>query len=70
MSFIDFGLDQFLPPQFFHPLFTLLELTQCTLGSKPHSDESNIFSNWQKGHSSLEGLGPIDRSPRGLGFHL
>ena len=53
----------------FYPQFALSELTQRTLGSKPHLDETDIFSNWQKGHSFSKNLGPIGRSPRGHDLH-
>ena len=59
-----------LPLQFFHPPFALADLTQRTLGNQPQLNETDIFSNWQKGHSFLEGPGPIRRPPYGSGFHL
>ena len=59
----------FSPPQFFHPLFAFPELTGRILGSKPHPNETDIFSNWQKGHSSSKGLGPIERPPCGPDLH-
>ena len=58
-----------LLPQFFHPPFVFLELTQHILESKLYPDETDIFSNWQKSHSSLEVLGPIGWPSHGPGFH-